>query len=145
MISHFRWDLVLPDRLVVILTGVTTLLFQTHWIDDLGTDEGDVLGITVSAVGSVLLLSGLALRKRWSGRALLTLAFLSVAFVSAADLGGLNAEGAFAPDLEAHWREKPGVGHDAVGRPHVLVKPGRRSAGAHNADGRGPRQIVFGF
>lgn len=67
----------LPDRLVVILTGVTTLLFQTHWIDDLGTDEGDVLGITVSAVGSVLLLSGLALRKRWSGRALLTLAFLS--------------------------------------------------------------------
>ena len=100
----------LPDRLVVILTGVTTLLFQTHWIDDLGTDEGDVLGITVSAVGSVLLLSGLALRKRWSGRALLTLAFLSVAFVSAADLGGLNAEGAFAPDLEAHWRENLGWG-----------------------------------
>ena len=97
-----------PDRLVVLLTGVTALLFQTHWIDDLGTDQSDVLGITVSAVGSVLLLSGLALRRRSSGRALLTLGFLAVAFVSAADLGGLNAEGVFAPDLGAHWRESLG-------------------------------------
>jgi hypothetical protein len=97
-----------PDRVVVLLTGITVLLFQTHWLDDLGTDESDVMGITVSAIGSVMLLSGLLLRKHWSGRALLVLGFLSVAFVSAADLRGLNAEGAFAPDVVAHWRETLG-------------------------------------
>ena len=88
-----------------LLTSLTTLLFQTHWIDDLGTDEPDVLRIMVSASGSVLLLSGLVLRTRWSGRALLVLGFLFVALVSVADLCGLNAEGAFAPDLVAHWCE----------------------------------------
>jgi hypothetical protein len=99
-----------PDRLVILLTSLTTLLFQTHWIDDVGTDERDVLGITVSIVGSMLLLTGLVLRKSLPGRGLLVVAFLSVAFVSAADLCGLNAAGDFAPDLGAHWRDNLGWG-----------------------------------
>jgi hypothetical protein len=100
--------MVSPARLIVLLTGLTILLFQTHWVDDLGTDERDVLGITVSAVGSVLLVSGLLLRSRGCGRALLVLGFLLVAFVSAADLCGLDTEGALAPDVVAHWRDDLG-------------------------------------
>ena len=96
---------------MLLLTGLTTVLFQTHWIDDLGTDEHDVLGITVSAFGSVLLLSGLLLFRRSRGRrALLVLGFLFVAFVSAADLSGLGPQGTFAPDVVAHWRDNLGWG-----------------------------------
>jgi hypothetical protein len=97
-----------PARLMLILTALTTLLFQTHWVDDLGTDEGDVLGITVSAVGSVLLLSGLLLQRIGGRPALLVLGLLFVAFVSTADLCGLNAQGTFAPDVVAHWRDSLG-------------------------------------
>jgi hypothetical protein len=96
-------------RLMILLTGLTTLLFQTHWIDDLGTDERDVLGITVSAIGSLLLLSGLLLLGRPGGRpAVLVLGFLFTAFVSAADLCGLDAQGSLAPDVVAHWRDNLG-------------------------------------
>jgi hypothetical protein len=100
----------LPVRLTVLLTGLTLLLFQTHWVDDLGTDEPDVLGITVSAVGCVLLMTGLLLRRRGYGRVLLALGFLFVAFVSGADLCGLDAKGALAPDVVAHWRDDLGWG-----------------------------------
>ncbi len=99
-----------PARLMLLLTGLTMFLFQTHWVDDLGTDDRDVLGITVSAVGSVLLFSGLLLLRRGCRRALLALGFLFVAFVSAADLRGLDAEGALAPDVIAHWRDNLGYG-----------------------------------
>ena len=99
-----------PARLLVLLTGFTLLLFQTHWVDDLGTDEPDVLGIAVSAIGSVLLGTGLLLGRRWWGHALLVLGFLFVTFVSAADLRGLDETGALAPDVVAHWREGLGWG-----------------------------------
>jgi hypothetical protein len=95
-------------RLLLLLTGLTTFLFQTHWVDDLATDERDVLGITVSTFGSLLLLSGLLLWRHGGRRALLLLAFLFVAFVSAADLCGLDAKGVLASDLVAHWRDKLG-------------------------------------
>ena len=98
-------------RLMLLLTGLTAFLFQTHWLDDLGTDERDVLGITVSAVGSVLLVGGLLLLRRPGGRrALLVLGFLFVTFVSAADLCGLGADGTLAPDVVAHWRDSLGWG-----------------------------------
>jgi Na+/phosphate symporter len=100
----------LPVRLTVLLTALTLVLFQTHWVDDLGTDEPDVLGIGVSAIGSALLVTGLLLRRRGCGRALLVLGFLFVAFVSAADLCGLDTNGAFAPDVVAHWRDHLGWG-----------------------------------
>jgi hypothetical protein len=97
-------------RIMLLLTGLTTVLFQTHWVDDLGTNERDVLGITVSAVGSALLLSGLVLLRRRRQRALLVLGFLFVAFVSAADICGMDTEGAFAPDIVGHWRDRLGWG-----------------------------------
>jgi hypothetical protein len=97
-----------PARLTFLLTGLTAFLFQTHWVDDLGTDDSDVLGITVSAVGSALLFGGLLLEKRRRQRAVLLLGFLFVAFVSTADLCGLDAEGALAPDLVGHWRKTLG-------------------------------------
>jgi hypothetical protein len=99
-----------PTRLMLLLTGFTMFLFQTHWVDDLGTADRDVLGITVSAVGSVLLLSGLLLLRRGRRRAVLALGFLLVAFVSAADLRGLDTQGALAPDVMAHWRDNLGYG-----------------------------------
>jgi hypothetical protein len=99
-----------PARVMLVITGLTMLLFQTHWVDDLGTADRDVLGITVSAVGSVLLLSGLLLLRHSCRRAVLALGFLFVAFVSAADLRGLDTEGALAPDVIAHWRDNLGYG-----------------------------------
>jgi hypothetical protein len=99
------------DRLMLLLTGLTTFLFQTHWVDDLGTEDRDVLGITVSTVGSALLLIGLFMFRRPGGRrALLVLGFLFIVFVSAADLCGLNAQGTLAPDVIAHWRDNLGWG-----------------------------------
>ena len=97
-------------RLTVLLAGLTLLLFQTHWIDDLATAEPDVLGITVSAVGCMLLVTGLLLRRRVFGFALLVLGFLFVALVSAADLRGVDPTGALAPDIIAHWRDGLGWG-----------------------------------
>jgi hypothetical protein len=105
-----RRDASLPRSLILLITGLTTFLFQTHWVDDLGTDERDVLGITVSAFGSVLLLSGLLLLRTRGRRALIVLGFLFVAFVSAADLCGLDTRGTFAPDVVAHWRDNLGWG-----------------------------------
>jgi hypothetical protein len=102
--------MLLNARLMLLLTGLTAVLFQTHWVDDLGTNERDVLGITVSAVGSALLLSGLVLLRRRRQRALLMLGFLFVAFVSTADICGVDTEGAFAPDIVAHWRDSLGWG-----------------------------------
>ena len=99
-----------PARLMLLLTALTIFLFQTHWVDDLGTADRDVLGITISTVGSVLLFTGLLLLRRGCRRAVLALGFLFVAFVSAADLRGLDTEGAFAPDVMAHWRDNLGYG-----------------------------------
>ena len=99
-----------PARLMFLLTGLTTFLFQTHWVDDLGTDDPDFLGITVSAVGSVILLSGVLLLRRRGRRGLLALGFLFVTLVSIADLRGLDPEGALAADVIAHWRDNLGWG-----------------------------------
>ena len=99
-----------PARLMLLLTALTIFLFQTHWVDDLGTDDRDVLGITISTVGSVLLFTGLLLLRRRCRRTLLMLGFLFVALVSAADLRGLDAEGAFSPDVIDHWRNNLGWG-----------------------------------
>jgi hypothetical protein len=50
-----RWH-----RLILFLTGLTTVLFQTHWVDDLGTDERDVLGWGVTLAVALTLVSSLA-------------------------------------------------------------------------------------
>ena len=98
------------DRLTVLLAGLTVFLFQTHWVDDLGTADPDVPGITVAAIGSMLLATGLLLRRRVVGVAVLVLGFLFVGLVSAADLRGLDKTGSAAPDILAHWRDGLGWG-----------------------------------
>jgi hypothetical protein len=98
------------DRLTVLLDGVTMVLFQTHWVDDLGTGDADLPGITVAAIGGLLLSTGLLLRRRVIGVAVLVLGFLVVALVSAADLRGLDTTGTPAPDILAHWRDGLGWG-----------------------------------
>jgi len=98
------------DRLTVLLAGLTMFLFQTHWVDDLGTGDPDVPGITVAAIGSLLLAIGLLLRPRVIGVAVLVLGFLFVALVSAADLRGLDTTGTPARDILAHWRDGLGWG-----------------------------------
>ena len=98
------------DRLTVLLAGLTIFLFQTHWVDDLGTGDPDVPGITVAAIGGMLLAIGLRLRRRVVGVTVLVLGFLFVALVSAADLRGVDTTGTAAPDILAHWRDGLGWG-----------------------------------
>ena len=98
------------DRPTVLLAGLTMFLFQTHWVDDLGTGDPDVPGITVAAIGSMLLATGLLLRRRVVRVAVLLLGFLFVGLVSAADLRGLDTSGTAAPDILAHWRDGLGWG-----------------------------------
>jgi len=98
------------DRLTVLLTVLTIFLFQTHWVDDLGTGDSDLPGITVAAIGGMLLATGLLLRRRGVGVAVLVLGFLFVGLVSAADLRGLDTTGTAAPDILTHWRDGLGWG-----------------------------------
>ena len=98
------------DRPMVLLTVLTIFLFQTHWIDDLGAGDRDLPGSTVAAIGSMLLATGLLLRRRVVGAAVLGLGLLFVALVSAADLRGLDTTGTAAPDILAHWRDGLGWG-----------------------------------
>ena len=78
-------------------------LFQSHWLDDISTGEADAAGIAVSAVGSVLLLTGLISRRLLAGRVILTLALLFVVFVSVADLVGLKPDGFRTSNVLHHW------------------------------------------
>ncbi|HWG89295.1 MAG TPA: hypothetical protein VNZ52_00450 [Candidatus Thermoplasmatota archaeon] len=100
-----------PLPLVAILT---TVAFQSHWLDDLGTGDPDVAGRVVSAVGTLFLLGGVLLLPRRAGRLALALGFLFTAMVSIADLSGLGVGGAFAPDVVEHWRSGLGWGFTAL-------------------------------
>jgi hypothetical protein len=84
------------------------LLFQSHWLDDILTGEPDAPGIAVSAVGSLLLLTGLVSRRLLAGRVILTLALLFVVFVSVADLVGMKPDGSRTPNVLHHWRSDLG-------------------------------------
>jgi len=98
------------DWLTVLLTVLTIFLFQTHWVDDLGTGDPDVPGMTVAAIGSMLLATGVLFRRRVIGVAVLVLGFVFVGLVSAADLRGLDTAGTAAPDILTHWRDGLGWG-----------------------------------
>ncbi len=103
------------DRLFLLVTLATVALFQSHWLDDVATDDPDTAGILVSATGTLLLLAGLALHRRRAGRILMAVGFLFRAFVSMADLAGLGVDGTFEPNLVAHWRDTLGWGITVVG------------------------------
>ena len=98
----------------LVLTA--SLLFQSHWVDDLGGSENDVAGIAVSAVGAIALVAGLFGIRTTSGRILLALGLAFVVWVSLADLIGLGSDGARATDVIAHWRSTLGLAaHDRGG------------------------------
>lgn len=83
--------------------------FQSHWLDDVWTGTPDAAGVTVSAIGSGLLLLGWWL---WPHRAawwVLGVAWTAIAYISVADLTGLQPDGTLAPSLSVHWRNGLGL------------------------------------
>jgi hypothetical protein len=95
------------DRVLIWLVVAVTVLFQSHWLDDLGSGEPDVAGRIVSAIGTLALGGGI-LRNTLLGRALLALALLFAAFISVADLVGLRANGTRTSDVWAYWQGELG-------------------------------------
>lgn len=83
--------------------------FQSHWLDDVWTGAPDAAGVTVSAIGSGLLLLGWYLWPHRAARWVLRVAWTAIACVSLADLTGLQPDGTFAPSLSAHWRNGLGL------------------------------------
>jgi hypothetical protein len=96
------------DRVLVWLVVAIIVLFQSHWLDDLGSGEPDVAGRIVSVIGTLSLSVGVILRNAVLGRALLALALLFTAFVSVADLVGFRADGTRIADVWAHWEGELG-------------------------------------
>jgi hypothetical protein len=96
------------DRVLVWLVVAIIVLFQSHWLDDLGSGEPDIAGRIVSAIGTLALSAGVILRNAVLGRALLALALLSAVFISVADLVGLRADGTRASDIWAYWQGELG-------------------------------------
>lgn len=86
------------------------VLFQSHWLDDVGSGESDTAGIAVSALGSAALLVGLLASRALVGRILLRAGLAFVIFISVADLVGLRPDGTREPDLLQHWTSGLGVG-----------------------------------
>jgi hypothetical protein len=93
---------------LVWLVVAIIVLFQSHWLDDLGSGEPDIAGRIVSAIGTLALSAGVILRNAVLGRALLALALLSAVFISVADLVGLRADGTRASDIWAYWQGELG-------------------------------------
>lgn len=93
---------------------VAVLLFQSHWLDDLGASDGDVAGIAVSAAGTLALVGGALGHRLLIGRACVVLGLVFVAWVSIADLIGLRADGSRPTDIVDHWRT-------ALGWPFTVV------------------------
>jgi hypothetical protein len=93
---------------LVWLVVAILVLFQSHWLDDLGSGEPDVEGRLVSAIGTFSLSAGVILRNAVLGRALLALALLFTAFISVADLVGFRADGTRTSDIWAYWQGELG-------------------------------------
>jgi hypothetical protein len=96
------------DRLLVGFVVAIIVLFQSHWIDDVGSGQPDAAGRIVSAVGTLALGAGLILRNAALGRALLAFALLFTAFVSVADLIGFRSDGTRTTNVWSHWQGELG-------------------------------------
>lgn len=96
------------DRLWVSFVVAIIVLFQSHWLDDVGSAQPDAAGRIVSAIGTLALGAGLILRNGALGRALLAFALLFTAFVSIADLIGLRADGTRTTNVWSHWQGQLG-------------------------------------
>jgi hypothetical protein len=93
---------------LVSLVVAIIVLFQSHWLDDVGSGQPDAAGRIVSAVATLALAAGLILRNAALGRALLAFALLFTAFVSVADLIGFRADGTRTMNIWSHWRRDLG-------------------------------------
>jgi hypothetical protein len=93
---------------LVWLVVAVIVLFQSHWLDDLGSGDPDVAGRIVGAVVTLALGGGVLLRKTVLGRAHMALVLLITVFISIADLVGLRADGTRTSDVWAHWRGELG-------------------------------------
>jgi hypothetical protein len=87
----------------VVLLGVVLVLFQSHWVDDVGNGEPDTTGIAVSVGGSAALLVGFLSYGSRIGRVVYSLGLLFVAWVSLADLIGMRPDGTLVPSLPRYW------------------------------------------
>ena len=89
-----------------MLFAAVLVLFQSHWLDDVGSGSGepDTAGITVSAIVSTVLIAGFLGRRFRVGRIALGLGILFVVLVSLADLIGIQPDGTLVPNLGEHWR-----------------------------------------
>jgi hypothetical protein len=96
------------DRVLVSFVVAIIVLFQSHWLDDVGSGQPDAAGRIVSAIGTMALGVGLILRHGALGRALLAFALLFTAFVSVADLIGFRADGTRTTNVWAHWQGELG-------------------------------------
>lgn len=83
---------------------LAAVLFQSHWVDDLGGVDDDTAGIVVSAIGTIALAVGYAKRGTLLGRVVMVAALGFILFVSAADLAGVAPDGSLAKDVVGHWR-----------------------------------------
>ena len=86
------------------LFAAVLVLFQSHWLDDVGSGEPDTGGIMVSAIVSAVLVAGFLGRRCQIGRIALGLGLAFVVLVSLADLTGMQPNGELVPDLGDHWR-----------------------------------------
>jgi hypothetical protein len=89
------------------------LLFQSHWVDDVlkttPGEESDLAGILVSAIGTALVLPVMFAPRSLLARIPAVLGLAFIAFVSIADLVGLQPDGSRVPDLPHHWHHELGV------------------------------------
>jgi len=96
------------DRVLVWFVVTIIVLFQSHWLDDLGSGEPDIAGRTVSAIGTFVLSAGVIFSNGVLGRAVLVLGLLFTAFISIADLVGFRADGTRISNVWAHWQGELG-------------------------------------
>ena len=92
------------ERTPVTLVALTLLLYQSHWLDDAFTGEPDAAGIIVSAIGSVAVLAVLVAPRSLIAHVAGVLGLSFIAFISVADLVGLQQDGSRAEDIVTHWR-----------------------------------------
>jgi hypothetical protein len=90
------------------LLGLTVLLFQSHWLDDLGSGAPDTAGVIVSAIGTALVVAGAFARGSVAGRVVLRAGLTFVALISLADLVALRPDGSLRPDLITYYRMELG-------------------------------------
>lgn len=91
-----------------ILALVLVILFQSHWLNDIGSGDSDAAGILVSLIGTTMLVAGIVWRRFLAGKAILLLGLIFVILVSLADPFGIRADGSRAENIIQHLQAEFG-------------------------------------